>query len=105
MANLNYSTSQLWENLSSQAVDLALTIDNVESIYNMISWLKNAMRKKAVKGLELCPVYLSQCSTMKKIICAGVKELGYKVTTEDRRAVALYFACEWIENINEEIAA
>lgn len=103
MATFNYSASQLWDELTSTGIDLALTIDNAFSIYNLISWLKKAMKKKASKGLELCPVYLSSCSTMKKIISAGVKEMGCRVSTSDRRAVASYFAAEWIEEINKEL--
>lgn len=71
--------------------DLILFAKNNEEIYERLTWLANAIRKKMNRGIEIDKNILINCSVMKKIQQFAVREytknfcsIGYKFTPDQK---------------------
>lgn len=66
--------------------NIALTIENDEEIYRLMTWLKNALAKKVKNGIVPDRDYLADCSTVRKIAQMAVRKNAefYKVQLEER---------------------
>lgn len=71
---------------------LAMYIRNTREIYNITSWLKNCIIKKANKGVQPQLEYLANCSTMKGMIREAAKLLykydGITPTRQEKQEAA-----------------
>jgi len=80
---------------------LSIYVDNSSDIYLITKNLFNTLAKKMKKGLVPDVEYLANCSSMKRIIAMAAKLVakydGAKVTTEERKDVALKHAQYIIE--------
>lgn len=90
---------------------MVLYIENTYDIYRLTEWLYTSLAKKVRKGLKPDVNHLANCSTMKTILSMAAKLVlvndGEKVTTQERKEVALAHAAsvieraEYIANNNE----
>lgn len=81
---------------------LSIYVNNSSEVYLLTEWLENCIAKKIRKGVAVDTLYLSQCSTMKKIISKAARiefeNEGIKPSKEERSRVALSHAAQIIEN-------
>ena len=94
-----------YDMLSNNARNLYLMLENNDGVW--FNWLKNALIKKAKRGVELSVEQLANASVVKTKLREYVKECianewcDGPITMEDKKAAALEFAERMIESVSE----
>lgn len=91
--------------LSHEANNLVMVIENDGDIYRALLYpLTIQVAKRIKKGQPVELGHLAECSTMKKVLSAGVRLVrawGYTPTTADRKQAANFIASCTIETAGE----
>lgn len=86
---------------------LAMYIRNTREIYDITTWLKSCVIKKANKGIQPQLEYLANCSTMKTIIREAAKLLykydGITPTRQEKQEAAREHAEYIIDSVQYSI--
>lgn len=79
--------------------------ENIESIYNRLSWLAQCITKKTRRGITPDGQHLALCPTMRTIIREAEqyasRDMERRATTEECRAAADYLSRYVLEDMVE----